>query len=98
MKGELSKLKGGENVRTREVVGEFAELPCVGKRFVIANTEPLQKKNGENARAVITSLVKKVDYARANEKIIVFDTENSTYQLLLMEELKDADTYINLGE
>ena len=65
----LSKVAGGDQIRTDTVDGHCIDLPVPGFSFMMFDDE----------RRITTSTVKKVTYT--NSKEIIFDTLNSTYKL-----------------
>jgi hypothetical protein len=79
----LSKVDGGSALRTEEVRGSAESGPRVGCRFTMT-AEPLNPE--AFLRVVTTSEVKSWDYD-ADEKHIVFRTENSTYRLTILDEV-----------
>ena len=72
----LSKVLGGSRVRTETVTGMCENYPVIGESFAMV-AESLTF--GLDLRIVRTSPVKNID---KQDNIIVFETENSTYQLL----------------
>lgn len=85
MFGTLAKLSSNNmNLRTKEVYGEFRNLPECGQRFVIY-ADPLTE--GAIVREISTSAVTSVN--RVREKIR-FTTMNSEYLLTVTVGLYDA--------
>jgi hypothetical protein len=74
--GTFRKVVGGEAVRTKEMVGEFMNLPKEGHPFVMFG-EPLDKT--QNARMIHTSPV--VGIVSDTGSSVLFRTENSTYEV-----------------
>lgn len=85
MKGEIRKVETNHNrVRTDSMVGEFQNIPEVGKQFIIVGDAlcPAVKAAG-GGRVISTSLIQKVDYDSAR-RIFKFKTLNSVYELVLL--------------
>lgn len=77
MKARLVRLSStNTNLRTREVEGEYFVPPKVGDRFKLTG-ESLSFTGG--IRLIDTSPV--VVIVQDTEKLIIFKTENSTYEL-----------------
>ena len=88
---KLAKVKGGEALRTDEVVGMFEHEPMRGQRFTMA-AAPLTP--GAFARLVTTSLVEKIvpgDYGE-----VIVHTENSVYAFTDLSHIKPNPT--DLGQ
>lgn len=82
-KGTLRRIKSvHDHVRTDTILGEFAAEPTVGRGFVIFG-EALDSTKGD-FRRVHTSRVKSV-VMDVNGNYL-FDTENSSYQLIIGSE------------
>jgi len=73
----LNRIVGGQNLRTNNIDGVCDQLPTVGQHFVMFG-EGLEF----GTRRINTSLVKSID---RNENSLVFDTENSIYELTIKE-------------
>lgn len=88
MIGTLSKLealtdvKSANPLRTKSMRGSFEHMPFPGKPFVIVNDEPLDKSGGATNRVIITSPVQRI--LDSDVERIVFATENSKYELVLV--------------
>ena len=91
MVGTLRKISENVNeLRTRAVVGVFPHLPEIGSRFLIF-AEPLEEANAD-FRLVSTSLVLTVNFL--SSRSILFETQNSTYQLeLLLSENETSNVH-----
>ncbi len=83
---KLSKIKNGSALRTNEVEGDTDALPKVGKSFVMF-AEPIVE--GATGRLVMTSPVVEVvgSFGPVDQTpyLVLFDTENSTYRLDVLE-------------
>lgn len=75
----MSKVKGGERIRTDIVEGSCVDYPIIGESFVIL-AESLAFAGG--TRIVTTSRVKNVT-GEGNSLII--ETLNSTYEIIFTE-------------
>jgi len=76
--GNITEAKSANPLRTASVRGSFLIEPKVGWPFQLANDQPL---TGVGARVVVTSPVKQI--TSHNGQRIVFNTENSTYELII---------------
>lgn len=72
----LTKVLGGDRVRTDIVEGTCLNYPIIGESFTMIS-ESLT--SGLNIRVIRTSTVKSVT---EQDNSIIFETENSTYQLI----------------
>lgn len=81
MKVLMSKVLGGERIRTSTVKGDCEGLPVLGESFVII-ADAIQP--GAMARRVNTSAVKGIEYEL--DGTITITTENSVYRLTVLEE------------
>ncbi len=75
----LTKVLGGDRVRTDIVEGTCLNYPIIGESFAMV-AESLTF--GLDLRIIRTSTVKSIN---KQDKLITFETENSTYCLIINE-------------
>jgi len=75
----LTKVLGGDRVRTDIVTGTCVDYPIIGESFAMVS-ESLTF--GLDLRIVRTSTVKSI---KEEDNMIIFETENSTYKLIVIE-------------
>ena len=81
MRGKLVQMTSNhKQVRTKEIVGDFFEVPVEGRTFIIYS-EPLTK--GTSIRILSTSLISKVINLGDS---YFFTTQNSEYVLIAERE------------
>jgi len=77
----MSKVLGGERIRTDSVEGEAFDLPQVGKPFVIEAPSSLIV---DGIRLVNTSAIQTI--TEETDKVFIIKTMNSTYKVEVLEE------------
>jgi hypothetical protein len=75
----MSKVKGGERIRTDAVQGTCLDYPVIGESFALI-AESLSFQGG--VRLITTSHVKSIT---EQDDSLIIETENSTYQLIITE-------------
>jgi len=75
----MSKVKGGDRVRTDIVEGTCVDYPIIGESFSMVSKS---LTFGFDLRIIRTSTVKSIN---KQDKLITFETENSTYCLIINE-------------
>lgn len=81
MKGRLVKIKSThKELRTDEMIGDYQEVPTLGKEFVIFG-KPLNP--AMTTRMIRTTPIQLV--CKDSDRFL-FETENSSYELHIMED------------
>ena len=75
----MSKVKGGERIRTDIIQGTCQDYPIIGESFSMVSKS---LTFGFDLRIIRTSTVKSIN---KQDKLITFETENSTYCLIIKE-------------
>ena len=75
----MSKVKGGERIRTDAVQGTCLDYPVIGESFALI-AESLSFAGG--VRLITTSCVKNIT---EQDDSLIIETQNSTYQLTITE-------------
>ena len=73
----MSKVKGGERIRSDIVQGTCLDYPVIGESFAIL-AESLSSAGG--IRLITTSHVKNIT---EHDDSLIIETQNSTYQLII---------------
>lgn len=88
-KVRLSKIESThENLRTPNAVGTVWNLPEVGKNITLVG-EPLNKE--ADARIISTTEIKEVEDISEYNARFRFKTLNSTYELEVLEDLREVE-------
>lgn len=91
---KLTKIESNHNnLRTNDMVGTTAQIPEVGHEFIILG-ESLSFKGG--ARVIHTTEIKDVKLDLANKKM-TFQTQNSTYDLEVLDKDLSDDQILDFG-